>query len=318
MKKLLYLLLLASSVGIAPAHAAAGIRLLVPMYFYPASNDPQWQAVADAASQVEIVAIVNPGNGLQDELSEGDHENYNEGQNLLHNAGVKMIGYVSSNYGCEPLAEVRQHVDEYFSHASFAYITGIFIDETENDLVNDGGSSPCPGTVDAGFDYQAYYAAIGEHIRSHARFDLIVCNPGTDVPAEYLGICDVIVSFESRGENLEADATGDGQLAADASPENYALLVYDSGVLDRNAVDAWLALAIERNYGYLHFTDDDGWSALPTYFGELVAAVECINVGTACEVEPAEERRGHSGGGAMVLVLGLLMLLQAMRFAHRR
>lgn len=304
MLKRILLLLIAGSF-IAPLQAEP-MTLLIPMYFYPRHYEPanyQWDDVAAAAEKVPVVAIVNPENGPG---TGGPNSDYDVGLKALRDAGIKMIGYVSSDYARTDINVAKSMVDEYINN--WPDVTGIFVDEVENDTIEDG------------YDYLAYYTALSQHIRSYPQLDLIVLNPGTDADHEYLDVGDVIVSFESQGFKWEDDETDSLQTNGEFPASRFAALVYDSGALDRAAIDAWVNLTAERNYGYLQFTDDPVWQALPTYFGELVDSVACKNGNSAsCPANdanngstPSQPSSGNSGGGS-VLFLPLLLGLLARR-----
>src|SRR5690606_22990430 len=129
-----------------------------------------------------------------------------------------------SDYGCNALEDVKSAVDAW--HAQWPKITGIFVDETENELISDDADPHCAKTG-VGFDFGAFYSSLSTHIRDHERFDLVVFNPGTDVPDEYLAMADIIVSFESRGEHWETDHTADTQASGAQGAYRYATLIYD-------------------------------------------------------------------------------------------
>lgn len=305
--------------GLTPAalHAGEPMKLLIPMYFYPhmtdgVTSDPDWLAVAAAAEQVDVVAIVNIGNGLQDPVSAGDAASYTAAMQLLDDAGVKMIGYVSSDYACNDLDDIKTAVGTYAT--DWPLISGIFVDETTNKLIATEADERCPAKVDTGFNYGDFYAQLSQHIRNHLVFDLVVYNPGTDVPPDFIELADVIVSFESQAENWETDHTGDAQASGAAGSTQFATLVYDTAALTPEQIAYWIELADARSYGYLHFTDDPGWGALPTYMDEFVTALWCHNTPELCDdFSPEPEPDSSSNGGGVLLWLPLIALLFRLR-----
>lgn len=316
--------ILAILLGLVPAVLQAGepIKLLIPMYFYPhmtdgETSDPDWLAVAAAAEQVEIVVIVNIGNGLQDPVSAGDVASYTAAMQLLDDAGVKMIGYVSSDYACNSLDDIKAAVSAYA--ADWPKISGIFVDETTNKLIATEADERCPAAVGTGFDYGNFYTQLSQHIRNHLVFNLVVYNPGTDVPPDFIELAEVIVSFESRGQNWETDHTGDAQASGAAGSTQFATLVYDTAALTPEQINYWIELADSRSYGYLHFTDDAGWSALPSYMDELVTGVWCYNTPALCddfEPDPEPGSSSNGGGGPQSWLSLLALLFWLRRRAH--
>jgi hypothetical protein len=100
------------------------LQVLIPLYIYPTMVNGQstWQPLADAAAQVPIVAIVNPNNGPGDR----PNSDYLAAMKLLRKSGVKMIGYVATNYGKRPWEKVKADIDLYNKYFD---VQGIFLDE---------------------------------------------------------------------------------------------------------------------------------------------------------------------------------------------
>lgn len=323
MKKLAWMLLLLPITTFAAGETP--LKLMIPMYFYPhmtdgETSDPDWLAVAHAGERVPTVAIVNIGNGLQDEISEGDVASYLAATELLDEAGVRMIGYVSSDYACNSVEDIKARIDRW--HEEWPLITGIFVDETQNKLVASEAFEHCPDAVPEGFDYTAFYKEISGHINAYDRFDFSVFNPGTDAPDELVDLALVTVSFESTGASWITDSTGDSQAGRSIPAMHFAAMVYDTGELTVEELADWISDVDSRNYGWVHFTDDNGWSALPSYMEAFVAALECHNDSDACddnepaEPEPAPEPElepAASGGGAVAWLLSLTVLVSKRR-----
>lgn len=311
LKKLLFLSVI---LAVPTAGAAAEMKLLIPMYFYPhmtdgVTSDPDWLAVAAAAEQVNVVAIVNIGNGLQDEVSEGDVASYLAATQLLDDAGVKMIGYVSSDYACNSAEDIKARIDQW--HEEWPLISGIFVDETQNKLIASEAFEKCPASVPEGFDYEAFYKELGDHIHSHERFDFSVFNPGTDVPDELVALASVTVSFENTGEAWITDSTGDSQAGRSIAATHFSAMAYNTGAMTVEQLEDWITEADNRNYGWIHLTDDNGWGALPTYMDEFVAALWCHNTPELCddfEPDPEPGSSDNGGGGGALFWLPLLAL----------
>ena len=90
--------------GRAPA---ADVRILVPLYSYPAWYAPAayvWDDVAAAAARVPVTAIINPDSGPGGGPPNSDYEHGLAEQRV---AGVVLLGYVATGYGARPAADVK-------------------------------------------------------------------------------------------------------------------------------------------------------------------------------------------------------------------
>ena len=87
------------------AVATPRLQLLVPAYFYPAGPGLKaWQHLIEAASKIKIVAIANPNSGPGDQRN-GD---YYLVLQAASDKGIRVVGYVSTDYGNRRLPEVRR------------------------------------------------------------------------------------------------------------------------------------------------------------------------------------------------------------------
>src|SRR5262245_7673217 len=114
-----------ASPGGAAEHAApAALQLLVPAYFYPAGDGlKEWDQLIDAASRVPIVAIANPASGP----GEKTDENYTRVLRRAADAGITIIGHVSTSYGKRPRPEVEADIDRWLEF--YPGIKGFLFDE---------------------------------------------------------------------------------------------------------------------------------------------------------------------------------------------
>ena len=108
----------------APATASRRLRLLVPAYIYPGGDGRQeWQRLFDAASKAEIVAIANPHSGPGDERKPEYDAIFSKASSL----GITIVGYVSTDFGNRPQAEIKNEVDTWIRF--YPQIRGIFFDQ---------------------------------------------------------------------------------------------------------------------------------------------------------------------------------------------
>ncbi|KAF7362121.1 putative cell surface spherulin 4-like protein [Mycena venus] len=122
------------------AHASA-TGILLPLYIYPSQvfNDgaANWQPAVSAISahpNVPWLVVVNPHNGPGLTGQPGDADpNYITGVSQLNAlSNVRTIGYVRTNFGASPLAEVEANITtwkNWDTSSSNIGVDGIFFDE---------------------------------------------------------------------------------------------------------------------------------------------------------------------------------------------
>ena len=112
------------SVAVAPASMARRLRLLVPAYIYPNKEGLRsWRRIIAAASKVDVVVVANPDSGP------GSTSNPYYASIIAEavGAGVKVIGYVKTEYGNRGLAEARKDIDAWVRF--YPKIAGFFLDQ---------------------------------------------------------------------------------------------------------------------------------------------------------------------------------------------
>jgi hypothetical protein len=240
----------------AQAEPEPRLRLLVPAYFYPAGEGlKHWDRLLAAAAQVPIVAIVNPASGPGEKADPAYTKLLDRAK---RQAGLTLVGYVSTAYGKRPAATVKADVDRWLS--LYPQIQGIFFDE----------QASAAGEVD-------YYASLYTYVRQQRRLRLVVSNPGTVCAEVYLSrpAADVVCLFES--------AEGFGNFRPPAWTAGYkmsrfAALAYKVGTAGQ--MRKYLGEGVDRGLGYLFVTDAAGsnpWERLPAYWDDEVAAVQAVN-----------------------------------------
>ncbi|CAH1206986.1 PEP-CTERM sorting domain-containing protein [Candidatus Nitrotoga sp. BS] len=248
MKKLAYSFL----VGLLLSFNTHAVNILLPAYFYPSFDPNQsfWDEMTAAAGQVNITAIMNPNNGPGDSVN----SDYTTAVDAFRAAGGKVVGYVYTSYGARSQAEVLSAVASY---ASFYNIDGIFLDEMSNTSTD-----------------LAYYKSLYNSIKLTNPEYRIFGNPGTNTLESYLTAADVLVTFENQtGYETYPPDTWTNNYTAD----HFAHLLYN--VSDEAAMLANVALAADRNVGYLYITNDtlpNPWDTLTHYWNAEVSAVAAI------------------------------------------
>jgi Spherulation-specific family 4 len=246
------------------------LQILLPLYIYPNWYDKHkyvWKQVIIAAKKVPIVVIINPNNGSNGAPPNPD---YQQGIKDLHQAGVKILGYVPSNYANRDLQAVKADIDVYLQHFK---IDGIFIDEaaSKEDKFN-------------------YYQQLYQYIKSRSphistkvssQYQVVI-NPGTSVDEIYLKqpVADLTVIFENY-QKVWADYHPPTYIK-NYSSQHFAALVHTTA--NRKLMKSILDRAVKYNFGYVYITNDstdtvdrNPWDSLPEYWQSQVNYIQKIN-----------------------------------------
>jgi hypothetical protein len=241
----LALLLLVPALGtnMQAADAAPATGIMVPLYTYPGGT---WDTVIETKNDhpdVPIVTIVNPASGP----GGSQDSNYVSGINELRDAGVIVLGYVSTAYTGRSLSAVKADIDRW---DSWYDVDGIFFDEQTN---WSGGES--------------YYTQAGDYAESKG-LDFTVGNPGANSIPSYLSTVDVVLIYESPGlPNLDNYASWE-------SYDNGQLGMIPFGV--SSLPTGWLQDATAF-IGWVYVTSDtlpNPWDSLPSYFDDMAALLD--------------------------------------------
>ncbi len=242
-----------------------GLEILYPLYNYPNWYDAQtyiWNDIANAGDQVNITAIINPANGPG---SSGDpNADYLYGLSDLMAGGVNLLGYVFTDYGNRPLADVKADIDKYYTDYVFSAgvtVSGMFFDQAAT------------ASDQALFDY---YAELYTYAKSYAEFNTVVLNHGINTSEAYTQYSDINIIYEDNYANW-LTYTPDAYLSAYAA-DQFGALVHSTSSADdmANAID----LALARGIGNLFITDDllsNPWDNLPSYWNQEVDYIASIS-----------------------------------------
>lgn len=282
MAPLFRLLLLGVSMWLPGSLAAAGLSLMVPAYFYP-STGSDWNRLAAAAARVPLVAIMNPNSGPG---SASADPRYLQAIRSVHTAGGRVTGYVYTQYGRRPLADVKADLQRY--HELYP-LDGFFLDE----MANDGGTA----TVN-------YYAELKDFITRLKPGYHVTGNPGTQTAEVYLSrsTVDTVVTFEEgTGYPGYSPAAWNRKYPA----HQFCHLLHS--ITNTGAFTNALTLAQRRNAGFLFVTDDlmpNPWDRLPTYWEAQVNLVEAANRTAAVETPPTLELQPTLEGQGRLQLVG--------------
>ena len=240
------------------------LQILIPLYIYPNwydKNKYAWKQVIAAAKKVSIVAIINPNSGPNNAPPNID---YQQGIKDLRQAGIKIVGYVPSNYSNRDIQAVKADIDLY---TKYFKVDGIFIDEA--------ASSP---------EKSNYYQQLYQYVKSKSNSYNVIINPGVNLDEKYLsqGVADIIVTFE----NYYKDWNNYGSVKQSKSypSQKFAALVHTTA--NRKLMKTTLDRAFKNNLGYIYITNDstnapnkNPWDTLPEYWQAEVNYIQQLNSG---------------------------------------
>lgn len=214
----------------------------MPAYVYP-SNNSNWADLAVAAAQVKTHVIFNPGNGPG---SKADTV-IDAAVQKVRQAGGKVYGYVSSQYGGRAIASAKADVDAYLG---FYQVDGFFVDEMAISSAQ-----------------LAYYQQLYAYIKTKGLYR-VIGNPGTGSLEAYLaqGAADVLVTYEHSYASYQANSAPLPWTSAYPA-SRFAHIVY--GVSTASAMQAVVAGLAQKHVGLVYVTDDAGsnpFDTLPTYW----------------------------------------------------
>lgn len=230
----------------AQGAAAAGCQhTFVPAYAWSSAF---WNGAIDShpAPSVIILDITGVGAGTAPE------PHFQALVDKAHAAGIKILGYSSTEYGQRPAAQVEADVRNY---QSWYHANGMFLDLTASDTGELG-----------------YYQNLAGYIHSTIPQSLIWLNPG-DFPAQgYMSVGDVVMVFEgSYAGYRQLQVPG---WVSHYDPSRFVNVVYATSGSDLASA---VSLAGSRRAGYLFVTDLPGspnpYGALPSYWSQEVTAV---------------------------------------------
>jgi hypothetical protein len=240
------------------------LQILLPLYIYPNwydKNKYAWKQVIAAAKKVSIVAIINPNSGPNNAPPNTD---YQQGIKDLHQAGIKIVGYVPSNYSNRAIEAIKTDIDLY---TRYFQVDGIFIDEVAS------------STEKANYYHQLY-----QYIKSKSKSYNVIINPGVNLDESYLsqGVADIIITFENYQKNWSSYAPVKKQKSYPA--QKFAALVHTTA--NRKLMKSTLDRAIKNNLGYIYITNDstntpnkNPWDTLPAYWQAEVNYIQQLNSG---------------------------------------
>jgi Spherulation-specific family 4 len=217
-------------------HGVGDLDLLVPAYVHPLEDPGAWDRLVSLAPVLRAV-VVNVHDGPGDEPDPA----YPKVLERLVDAGVRIVGYVDSDYGRRALAEITADVEVWLSRYG---VHGVFLDQ-----------------VASGLDLLDHYADVTVAARSRGA-DFVVLNPGTTPHAGYLDLANVTVTFE--GSWTDYRRLEEPEWARSVPASRFAHLVH--GVSFTSGLTAAVRQAARRHVGTVYVTPGTGanpWNQVP-------------------------------------------------------
>jgi len=224
------------------AAAAAAPGLLVPAYFDPTGKTGTglWDTLTQTAGagKVNVTAIMNPDNGP----GSSELGYYVSAMRSFRAAHGTLLGYVPTAEGKKSQKWVVQQAQRY---VDWYDVDGIFLDEM-------------PDTDARLSAYEGYAAGI----RALKPGVVIVGNPGTAIPAAYLAVADVLMTFEDNAKSYLGGGYQAPSWGASQPPSRQAVIAYDA---KESQLSTLVGESVGRRYGWMFFTS----SNLPNPYANL-------------------------------------------------
>jgi hypothetical protein len=213
-------------------------EVIVPAYFHPERAAADWQALSVWRPRA-VVFNVDSGPGAVCEPG------FAAVAAATIAAGVPLLGYVDTRYGCRPSAQVLAEVLRY---REWYGVQGVFLDQ-----------------VSAGRDQLARYQRMAAAVREEG-IGPVVLNHGTYPDAGYADLAELLVTFEGPWHAYERLCAPSWAMRLPAS--RFCHLVYGA---PRSVLGRALRRAARCNASVVYVTDREGanpWNGLPEYFAD--------------------------------------------------
>jgi len=230
---------------------------IFPLYIYPEEGCNEWSAVTSSIqsnSNVQFIVVINPNSGPGEPDS-----NYQSCVASLRTAGMihgnlKVVGYVPTDYGSTPSAEVISMIDTYSQWPSASRPDGIFFDE-----VSESASD------------LALYEDYASQVHSDFGTSLIILNPGTNPETSaYFDIADIIVTFEDVYDNFDSSTS---LVVSSSTPAHkQAVLLLDGPAELPLSIVNELAGTIGVGASFItDFSEASAYDNIPTYWSTFIS-----------------------------------------------
>ena len=189
--------------------------------------------------------------------------------NKAKSTGIRVLGYVHTSYGTRSQTDVKSDIDKY---KAWYNVSDIFLDEASGQ------------TADL-----SYYQHLADYIHTTAGA-IVMLNFGIYPDESYMNIGDIANVFENT-----YSAYPTAQIPSWAfkyPPTKFSHLIYGS---NRSAMTHVLALAQQRNVGYIYVTDGvlpNPWNTLPSYWSSETIQLYATCIHLSAGVDQARQGKG--------------------------
>lgn len=248
-KKILSLLVFSFMLLFSGSASANVGGVLIPFYIYPTPS-----AIQPLLTQkllhpdVPMRVILNPASGpgtTQDPT-------YVSAITSLRMAGIQVAGYVYTSYDARSISAVEADIATW---QSLYQPDGIFLDSMGSNL--------------------SYYSSLTSYIQTLG-MSFSIGNAGSNVSTNYTtAVNTVIIDTNSGLPNLTNYTNWSN---ANLPPSDVGMLLYDVSSFPTGFI-----YEAKKFTGWLYISDANGmapWSVLPSYFAQLMNALDTVNVGT--------------------------------------
>jgi hypothetical protein len=264
---------------VRPAHKK--LQVLVPAYFDASSKTSPWATLTSGAASypdVQITAIANQGNGILTSTSDVDDDLTTALTDFKAVASTsnKVIGYVatSSATGALSVADVKATINNYVRLYP-GLLDGFFLDGMATDSTR-----------------LAYFQEIYNHAKGLSAgmstaatppggAPIVIGNPGTYPVAAYAGVADTLVTYAGNAvayQGIDPQPASTWVYAKDNTAQ--AMLVHTASTCTDMQAAIKKAHRPRMNTGMVYATNlaiGASWSALPTYWPQLLGTVDALN-----------------------------------------
>jgi hypothetical protein len=221
-----------TTIAMLPAATGAQAQnMAVPNYIYP-----PWTQM-DAGARVVSVSVMNPSSGP----GRRSDPQYVGAVKTAQAVGIKVLGYVWTNYGARSLSAVESDINSYYS---WYKVDGIFLD---------GAPTNCA--------QESYYATLNVYVKAKGGLGRVIINPGEQTNSCYTAAADTIVNFEGSYNQYVRSYSAPSWVAS-APASKFWHIIYNTSAANLSQA---VALSKARNAGYVYVTPYDP----PNPYGEL-------------------------------------------------
>lgn len=282
MNRFLIIFILSYSQSLCEAVLSTKLKMIVPIYIgpYGPKKLSYWKYATEAASKVNVLAIVNPNNGPSDISADVNYMNVliNMKRNYKKYAGSLMVGYISTKNANRPINEIEADIRKYLNWPIEYRVDGIYLDKYSND--------PSHMT----YYEQLYKLAKGLFNNTNSA---VVTSPGKSFQTETFcsegyknnsckgkRITDVAVVFEGSYADWQKHTFSHFIKTRKSSKKEFAVMVHSC---PKDRVKEVVRKAMASNIGYVYatdevkrFEDDYLWDEFPSYFNIEVQEIQKV------------------------------------------